>query len=377
MKPLIALFDPVLPHYRAALVQELQMRARYDFQFFSDAEDIEGRIPALLKRHSGDFTICKTRRLPFGMRWQTNTVRACISRRFAAIILPGNARWLSSWVGVVAARATGKPVLFWTHGWTRKDKGVTRVIRNAFYSIASGLLLYGNRAHEIGLGLGFDAARLHVMYNSLDVDEQARLLAGITPDDRRQMRRELFGSADTPVAIASARLTHSKRFDLAIRAIAAMNRSNRQVNLLIVGDGPEQIALQQLANQERVPVHFAGACYDETQMAKYFSCAAVTVSPGNVGLTCMHSMGYGVPVITHSDAFTQGPEWEAIEPGFNGDLFEKGSVEDLTIKISAWTVFAKVPEKSAAACLGVINEKYRPDLQRRAIESALNWAFDL
>jgi 1,2-diacylglycerol 3-alpha-glucosyltransferase len=372
MNTLIALFDPVLPHYRAALVRELQTRSRYGFHFFSDGEDIEGQIPALRKLNSGDFTVCETRRLPFGMRWQTSTVRACVSRRFAAIILPGNARWLSSWIGAIAARATGKPVLFWTHGWTRKDTGVARVIRNAFYSIANGLLLYGNRAREIGLGFGFDAARLHVIYNSLDVDEQARLLAGITPEDRRQIRRDLFGNGDTPVVIACARLTHGKRFDLAIRAIAEVNRSNHQVNLLIVGDGPEQIELQELAKTERAPVYFAGPCYDEAQMARYFSCAAVTVSPGNVGLTCMHSMGYGVPVITHNDPFAQNPEWEAIEPGRNGDLFEKGSIGDLAKKIICWATMAAVPEDVALRCLQAIEQRYRPDKQRIALETALD-----
>ena len=38
----------------------------------------------------------------------------------------------------------------------------------------------------------------------------------------------------------------------------------------------------------------------------------LTVSPGNIGLTAIHSLSYGTPVCSHSNFNNQMPESEAI-----------------------------------------------------------------
>jgi hypothetical protein len=60
--------------------------------------------------------------------------------------------------------------LFWTHGWTRPDRGLKRVFRGTFYRLAHSLLLYGHYARDIGLREGISPARLRVIYNSLDFE---------------------------------------------------------------------------------------------------------------------------------------------------------------------------------------------------------------
>ena len=48
-------------------------------------------------------------------------------------------------------------------------------------------------------------------------------------------------------------------------------------------------------------IWFYGACYDESKLGELIFNADLCVSPGNVGLTAVHSMGYGTPVITHNN----------------------------------------------------------------------------
>jgi glycosyltransferase involved in cell wall biosynthesis len=174
------------------------------------------------------------------------------------------------------------------------------------------------------------------------------------------------------VVIATARLTSKKRFDLLVRALGRVNRAGRRVDLLVVGDGPERGALESLAQVERVNAVFVGACYDEPRLAALFACASVLVSPGEVGLTCMHSLGYGVPVITHGDPSRQMPEWEAIVPGVTGDLFEPDDVEDLAKKVDRWTQSPVVSQETRAACLTRIVQRYHARSQAQAIELALS-----
>ena len=368
----IALFSPIVAHYRATLYRELQASNRYEFHFFADLEGNNNGIPVIVPADQARLHACKAYRGPFGLVWQARTVGACLGGRFHAIILLGDVHWLSSWVGAIAARLSGKRVLFWTHGWRRQDQGVLRLIRNTFYHLADVLLLYGDHAREIGIGQGFAPKALHVIYNSLDVEQQSRLLSCRMPGASRHLRESLFGEPDVPVVLAVSRLTAEKRFDLLVRAIGEVNRRHRKVNLLVVGDGPERKSLEALATDESVPTKFVGSCYEESRMSSLFTCASVTVSPGNVGLTCMHSLGYGVPVISHDDASAQNPEWEAIVPGVSGALFPKGSVAGLVAAIEEWTRTAEVPSLVAERCRSIVLNKYYPARQCQAIEAALD-----
>jgi glycosyltransferase involved in cell wall biosynthesis len=367
----VAFFNPIFAHYRAALLRELRLSTTFDYFLFADSHDRYSNILTLDLKSDPQFTAAPRQRLLRNLVWQRGTMIPTLFGDFDAYILHGDANYISSWLGAIFARLRRRRVLFWTHGWTRTDTGLKRLVRRSFYRLGHGLLLYGDRAKCIGMDCGFAADALYVMRNSLDFDYQEMLLERIRPEDRIAIRARIFGDAETPVVIATARLTKKKRFDLLVRALGILGRRGRRANLLIVGDGSERSRLRALAQTEGVHAFFTGACHDEDRLAEYFACAAVTVSPGDVGLTCMHSLGYGVPVITHSDPRDQMPEWEAILPGSNGDLFEKDNVADLADKIERWIRTPTVPESVRAACLSKVAAQYNARFQAHSIELAL------
>lgn len=366
----VAFFNPIFAHYRAALLRELLNSTIYDYFLFADTHDRYWNVPAVDLRADPRFTAAPCRRF-FGLTWQHGTIKATLLLDFDAYILGGDVKYISSWVGAALAKLRRRRVLFWTHGWTHADAGLKRLTRRLFYRLADGLLLYGDRAKNIGIECGFAADTLYVMRNSVDFDHQQLLLDRIRTEDRLAARVRLFGDAKTAVVIATARLTKKKRFDLLVRALGILGRRGRLVNLLIVGDGPERSILNALAQTEGVNVVFTGACYEEDRLAEFFACATVTVSPGDVGLTCMHSLGYGVPVITHGDANDQMPEWEAILPGINGDVFEKGNLTDLADVIERWIRTPIVSVSVREACLSRVAEQYNVRFQANLIERAL------
>jgi len=367
----IAFFNPIFAHYRTALLRELCASTRREFHFFGDTEDRYGGIPVAELPPGACFTRLPYRRLFKVFAWQWGTIRPTLFGDFDAYILVGDAHYLSSWLGAILVRMRGRRLLFWSHGWTRTDRGLKGLLRRMFYRLADGLLLYGDRAREIGISAGFSADRLHVMYNSLDYDQQRDCAESVLPEELAALRTRLFGSDPVPVVIATARLTGKKRFDLLIRALGLINRGGRRVDLLLVGDGPARAALEQLAAGEHVHVVFVGSCYDERKLAALYACASVTCAPGEIGLTCMHSLGYGVPIVTHADPALQMPEWEAIVPGTSGDLFKPGDVADLAAKLAHWTQQPGVPEQTRRACQSRIAQRYHARVQAHAIESAL------
>jgi 1,2-diacylglycerol 3-alpha-glucosyltransferase len=365
----VAIIYPFFAHYRAPVIRELMSSGAHDYYLFGDLADPSGSIATMPLAGNPRFIPTRSKHLTAGVAWQSGVVGAALRGAYDCYIFLGNAAWPATWLAALAARLRGRRVLFWTHGWTRPDHGLKRIVRGTFYRLAHGLMLYGHHARDIGLREGFSPSRLQVIYNSLDFEAQHRLIDVIADDDRCHTRQRVFGST-APVVIASARLTRIKRFDVLIRALGVVNRTHT-VNLLLVGDGPERESLTQLARQEKVHAEFVGACYDERRLAELFSIANVTVSPGNVGLTCMHSLAYGVPVVTHDDPDDQMPEWEAIEPGVTGSLFRKDSVESLAAEIDRWTRSSCVDPQTRERCIESIRARYHPAVQRRLIEAAI------
>ncbi len=61
--------------------------------------------------------------------------------------------------------------------------------------------------------------------------------------------------------------------------------------------------------------------------------ASVCVSPGNIGLTAIHALSFGCPIITHNNFAEQMPEFESIKPSKTGYFYQQGDIADLKDKI--------------------------------------------
>jgi hypothetical protein len=96
------------------------------------------------------------------------------------------------------------------------------------------------------------------------------------------------------------------------------------------------------------------------------------VSPGNVGLTAIHALSYGTPVITHDDYKHQMPEFEAIVPGKTGAFFIANDLNSLRFEIESWLDLHSVKdEKLIEDCFKIIDNKYNPNFQISVIKSVL------
>jgi glycosyltransferase involved in cell wall biosynthesis len=183
-----------------------------------------------------------------------------------------------------------------------------------------------------------------------------------------------FQNNTLPYLIFVGRLTKVKKLDLLIEALAKINKYCYKVNLLIVGEGEMK---EQLKNQVdnislNSQVKFFGACFEEKQLATLLYRAELCVSPGNVGLTAIHSLSFGTPVCTHGNLNNQMPEVEAIVDGKTGVFFEENSVASLVVKIESWLDLGVRRKTIRKNCFRVIDDFYNPDNQVSVIVKLFN-----
>lgn len=107
-----------------------------------------------------------------------------------------------------------------------------------------------------------------------------------------------------------------------------LEKTNKPLPLIIIGDGPERQALEKYVEDYQLEkyVSFKGAIFDESVLKDYYAHALISVSPYQAGLSVPKSMGYGVPYATRKDAITGGEIYH-ITDGLNGFMYEND--EDL------------------------------------------------
>jgi glycosyltransferase involved in cell wall biosynthesis len=370
-RPRVAVVYHFFAHYREAVVGRLARSAKARFTFFGDDHDYESSIKAGSFGPPVDHRACPTHRVRGSWMWQPGLIRVAASREFDQLILLGNPYWIATWIGAVVGRLTGKRVMFWSHGFLTPPSGAKGLMRRIFFRLAEVHLFYGRSAKQNAVALGWDPTRIHVIGNSLDLDRQRAAREKVDEAAIASCRGALFARPDAPTVICSCRLQPKKRLDLLVEAAAILSQRGEPINLIIIGDGPERARLESMARSAGLHIHFEGACYDESRIALLTMASDLTVCPGFIGLTAIHSMAYGVPVITNRRSSEEAPEVESIVPGRTGDLFEDGDLEDLVGVMQVWLRRRADRPVIRAACIDMVERHWSPDSQLRAIERAV------
>ncbi|MEK7477473.1 MAG: glycosyltransferase [Candidatus Coatesbacteria bacterium] len=372
-----------IAHYREPVFRALGSQhgknPRYHFYAGEDARDPSLKVVTTNRASSAladlgfPLTAVSNHWLLGRFLWQSGILRLAAGKQVDTIIFLGNVYFLSTWVGAVAARITGKRVLMWGHGFIRDEGGLKGLLRSCFFRLAHGQLVYHRRARDILIRKGFDPTRIWVVFNSLDYSLQRQLRDRLTDMDLKASRERLFGQSDSPVLLWIGRLTPQKKLDQLFEAAGLLRREGVAANLLLVGDGPQRKTLEDLAGRLGLAEHvrFYGACHAEREIAPLIMLSSLCIAPGEVGLTCMHALAYGVPVITHGDFDNQMPEYEAIMPGVSGDFFERDSVKDLARVIHSWLTRTDSRRARQRDCIEVIERCYNPDVQASIINAAV------
>lgn len=354
--------------YRKGIFLEIEKAWDCDWIFGDNSTDIKEMDTSLLKN------VRRVRNKRYGpLKVQTEIAKICRSDEYDTILVLGELLNLSMWRIFIenALRKKKKKLFIWTHGWYGREGLAKRKLKRLFFSMADKVLLYGNFAKDVAISQGFNAAKLDVIHNSLDHKQQLKLRAGLTKTD---VYTKHFGN-DYPTIIFIGRLSSVKKLDQLVEAVALLSDSGEMYNLVFVGGGEMNDSLHALVAQKGLTdqVWFYGACYDDTQNASLIYNADMCVAPGNVGLTAMHTMVFGTPVLTHDNFPLQMPEFEAVIPGKTGDFFHYDDVVSIADCISNWNAnYGTRREEIRQNCYKEIDENWTPQFQMAVLRKYID-----
>lgn len=367
----ILYFTNIFPHYRTPIWKELINSNQFSIEFFyskSKLNQIEG---VNLEKTFGHENISKFHYIKnykiFGhIVWQSMSIKKSIFSNYDIIILLGDMKILSNWIVSLISHFRNKKVVFWTHGIYGNEGYFKKKLRLLFLSLSHKILLYENNAKNQLVMSGLNPNDLHVVYNSLDFNIQKKLFEDLS-------QKQHFQKNNRKKIIFIGRLTKIKKLDMLINVINRLNENIPLYDLKLIGDGPERSYLKSLSKKgiQNGYITFFGPLYDEEKIAKLIFDSDLCVAPGNIGLTCIHSLTYGTPVCTHSNIINQMPEFEAIKEGVNGTLFKEDDIDDLELKIKTW--FEKYHQKNTKLSIRkVVDEDYNPHNQIRIINNMID-----
>ncbi|WP_441000662.1 glycosyltransferase [Fodinibius sp. SL11] len=366
-------FTNIPSHYRKVLWERLVASDKFRVDFFFGDGPLGIKLIDFsekpLCKFQDRFHFLKNIWFKKSIIWQSRVLKKCINDKIDTAIFLGNAYCITNWLAAFICKIRNIEVVFWGHGIYGNENSLKLFLRKTFLRLADKLLLYERRAKQLLVSEGFNSDKMYVVFNSLDYDTQKELREKFKGMDKNEVFESLK-NPDLPVLIFIGRLTTIKEVDVLIESVNNINKEEININLVIIGDGPERERLERLSSKgvEEKWIHFVGECYEEEKIAQYLSAADLCVSPGNVGLTGIHSLTYGTPVATHDDMANQMPEAEVIKDGYNGFLFKKGSVEDLKREIEYWFKRDLDEIQLYSQCIEVIDKYYNPDYQLTVFE---------
>jgi glycosyltransferase involved in cell wall biosynthesis len=195
-------------------------------------------------------------------------------------------------------------------------------IRKIFVNRVDAHINYFDEAIAIQGSYGVPAEKVFITANSPDTDNIFE--AKKTIENAESILLE------NPYRIIHVgRLVRWKRVDLLIEATQKLSSKYPNIELLVIGTGPDENNLKEQVEKAQLQNHvrFVGGVYDIAVLGQYFQSSSIYVLAGMGGLSINEAMCFGLPVIC---SVADGTEKRLVRENQNGHYFMDGNLESLT-----------------------------------------------
>jgi len=246
------------------------------------------------------------------------------------VITEFSLQYLTFWLLLLMRPFFGYKLIVWTHGVKSKEllhpfTTFRSKIQLWVYKRAQAVILYSKPNKEILAQYIKRPEKLFVANNTLDTEKLEEIYKELANKGKPRVKIQL-GFTHQHNLVFIGRLLKRKRLDLMFEAFQSVQHQF-DIGLHIIGDGPEEEMVQMIA-KDNPAIHYHGAIYDLQLSSKYLFASDLMVMPGYVGLSVVHTMALGCPVLTCKQGEYgpyHGPEAAYIKNKINGLLCDYNS----------------------------------------------------
>lgn len=198
---------------------------------------------------------------------------------------------IDSWVGALAAKLAGTPVLVRTR---HLNIPLKRAWHNFVHFLPDSLVTCGETmSRHLEEGCGFPAEQLTSIPTGIDFSR-------FTPLHTRQETRQSLGIPEEDFLVLMVGVIRSvKRHEIALRAFGRFLERHPSAHLVLAGEGPMQERMEQLATELAIAerVHFLGHREDVPDLLGAADLVLLTSRSEGVPQAVTQALGLGVPVV--------------------------------------------------------------------------------
>ncbi len=371
----VTFVQPAIAKYRIPVFQALARRPGIDLRVvFGTVRDLPNEQPTGFVAEPAPL---REFRIGSLITWHAAEWHTCSRKLADVLVFRWSPRSVSLLPALVRAKALGIPTILWGHGYSKDIRGQRYGMRKFLANFASAIVFYDSRTRDGYVHDGWDPSKLFVAPNSLD---NAEILAAQRwwhdhPGHLSTFRSE-HSIGTGPVVLYVSRLLPANRVDLLIQATAKLVGEIPGLKTVIIGNGSvEKLHLESLAKNLGVSdnVVFQDGIYDEQKLAPWFLTSNVFCYPANIGLSLLHAMWYGLPVVTTDNMSSQNPEVVALKPGVNSALYQHGNIDSLASALRAIVTQPDRRNMMSQAARATVAENFTIPNMVDGLESAIRY----
>ncbi len=237
---------------------------------------------------------------------------------------------------------------FWTGFFRQLEKLLAR-ITDALVAVSPEV-----RDELVALGVAPES-KFRVIRLGIELDTR------VSSDRKaRAETRRVMGIPDDRFVVGwIGRMTAVKRTDVVLNAFRALRDEGVDAVLCMVGDGPDRVAVEELAGELGIVRHCLFPGYQE-EVGPFFAAFDVFVLPsGNEGtpVTAIEALASGCPVV----ATSVGGVPDVVDDGVDGFLVEPGTVDGLASRLGELARDTELRTRMGAAGRERMQTRYSVD----------------
>ena len=350
--------QPIIPHYRVPFFVELNKI--YELHLFA-AHNQENKYSFKI-RYSKNIRIINL------FTWQKNLLKNNFED-YDLVVFNVNPKFISTIVALIICKCKSVKTIDYNHRRSSTSKNVFIVVRNIIVRILTdGRIYYTKKESEDDINSKYmnfiSPINLGYANNSIDTQLISKFRREYLPKERSDF-------------IFVGRLTPKSKIELLIKSLK-YSKIFYKVNIL--GDsGINSEYFNNLASRYNVAdrIIWHNFSSNEQQISKLFNKCKCFVYPGEVGLSIIHGLAYGLPSIIHNNEIHHNPEHSAFTNKITGIHFKENDARSLSNTMDKlYNSSDKQLKIYSKNCIKIINQNFSIEKMTNNFHNSLSKVLD-